>query len=41
MGLPTTVAIYDGWVIAEQDGPTDPLAATMQSRVFLRDHFGM
>ena len=34
-------ANYDGWVIAEQDAPPDPLAAAMQSRAFLRDRFGI
>lgn len=31
---------YDGWIIVEQDAPTDPLAAARQSRSYLREKFG-
>jgi len=32
---------YDGWVIVEQDAPTDPLTAAKASRAFLRESFGV
>ena len=32
---------YDGWVIVEQDAPTDPLTAAKASRAFLRESFGI
>ena len=32
---------YDGWVIVEQDAPSDPLSAAKRSRAFLRERFGI
>ena len=32
---------YQGWVIVEQDAPTEPLAMARQSRAYLRDQFGI
>lgn len=32
---------YDGWIIAEQDAPAEPLAAAKASRAFLRDRYGL
>jgi inosose dehydratase len=32
---------YDGWIIPEQDAPTDPIAAARYSREYLRREFAM
>lgn len=32
---------YAGWVIVEQDAPSDPLAAATHNRSYLRDSFGV
>jgi inosose dehydratase len=34
-------ANYDGWIIVEQDAPTDPIYAAKRSRAFLKDRFGL
>lgn len=32
---------YNGWIIVEQDAPSEPLAAAKRSRAFLRERFGL
>jgi inosose dehydratase len=32
---------YGGWIIVEQDAPREPFAAAVQSRQYLREHFGI
>lgn len=32
---------YDGWIIVEQDAPSEPLAAARQSRAYLHEQFGL
>ncbi len=34
-------ASYDGWIIVEQDAPSDPIYAAKRSRAFLKDRFAL